>query len=245
MLSDLARCVVPVLGRFRVGPGRLPQGPCIVAVNHSSLIDPGVVLAALGRMGERQPVVLATAGLWRIPVLGRVLRAEGHIPVHRGTAQAAAALEAAERELRRGRVVVIYPEGRIPPRPDSADATPQEFRSGLARLALATGAPVVPLGQAGSRRITSGSTFKQVAGVATAPVRRPRVQVCLGAPIRLSGPVPQATEQARTAVTEAWRTAVDGLGAKQPRRRSSRRRGERPATRGSLTECGGPSRPRG
>jgi 1-acyl-sn-glycerol-3-phosphate acyltransferase len=213
MLSDIARCVVPVLGRFRVGPGRLPQGPCIVAVNHSSLIDPGVVLAALGRLGERRPVVLATAGLWRVPVLGRLLRAEGHIPVHRGTAQAAAALDAAERELRRGRVVVIYPEGRIPRRPDSADAMPQEFRSGLARLALATGAPVVPLGQAGSRRVNSGSPLKQLAGVATAPLRRPRIQVCLGAPVRLTGSVPQATAQARTAVTEAWQAAVDGLAA--------------------------------
>ncbi|WP_042424970.1 lysophospholipid acyltransferase family protein [Streptacidiphilus anmyonensis] len=211
MLSDLARRVVPVLGRFRVGPGQLPEGPCIVAANHSSLIDPGVVLAALRRLGEPRPVVLATAGLWRIPVLGRLLRTEGHIPVRRGTAQAAAALEAAERELRRGRVVVIYPEGRLPRRPDSGDGAPQEFRTGLARLALATGAPVVPLGQAGSRRITSGSTLKQLAGLATSPLRRPGIQVALGTPIRLTGSVEEATAQARTAVTEAWQLAVDGL----------------------------------
>ncbi|SEK57379.1 lysophospholipid acyltransferase family protein [Streptacidiphilus jiangxiensis] len=215
MLSDVARRVVPVLGRFRVAPGRLPQGPCIVAANHSSLIDPGVVLAALRRLGEPRPVVLATAGLWRIPVLGRKLRAEGHIPVQRGTAQAAAALEAAERELRRGRVVVIYPEGRLPRRPDSRDDAPQEFRTGLARLALATGAPVVPLGQAGSRRITSGSTLKQIAGVVTAPVRRPRIQVTLGPPVRLTGSVAQATAQAHMAVTEAWHAAMDALGAAQ------------------------------
>jgi 1-acyl-sn-glycerol-3-phosphate acyltransferase len=222
MLSDFARRVVPVLGRFRVGPGRLPQGPCIVAANHSSLIDPGVVLAALGRLGEPRPVVLATAGLWRVPALGRMLRVEGHIPVHRGTAQAAAALEAAERALRRGRVVVIYPEGRLPRRPDSRDDAPQEFRTGLARLALTTGVPVVPLGQAGSRRITSGSTLKQVAGVATAPLRRPRIQVTLGAPVRLTGSVSQATAQAHTAVTAAWQAAVDELDAEQHRGRSQR-----------------------
>ena len=217
MLSAFARRVVPVLGRFRVSSGRLPQGACIVAANHSSLVDPGVVLAALGRWGELRPVVLAAAGLWRVPVLGRMLRAEGHIPVHRGTARAAAALEAAERELRRGRVVVIYPEGRLPRRPDSGDDAPQEFRTGLARLALATGAPVVPLGQVGSRRITSGSTFKQVAGVATAPLRRPRIQVTLGAPVLLSGSVAQATAQAHAAVTGAWHAAVAELGAEPHR----------------------------
>ncbi|WP_042377580.1 lysophospholipid acyltransferase family protein [Streptacidiphilus melanogenes] len=212
MLSDFARRVVPVLGRFRVGPGSLPEGPCIVAANHSSLIDPGVVLAALRRLGEPRPVVLAAAGLWRVPLLGRMLRAEGHIPVHRGTERAAAALEAAERELRQGRVVVIYPEGRLPRRSDSRDGAPQEFRSGLARLALATGAPVVPLGQAGARRITSGSVLKQLAGVTTAPLRRPRIHVALGAPVRLDGSVAEATAQAHTAVTEAWQLAVHGLG---------------------------------
>lgn len=216
MLSALARRLVPLLARLDVAPGQVPAGPCIVAVNHSSLVDPGVVLAALRLLGERRPVLLATAGLWRIPVLGRLLRAEGHIPVQRGTAHAAAALDAAERELRRGRVVVIYPEGRLPRRRDSGDGAPQEFRSGVARLALATGVPVVPLGQSGSRRITSGGTLKQVAGVVTAPLRRPRVRVALGAPVLLTGSVPQATEQAHAAVTDAWRAAVDGLA--DPRR---------------------------
>ncbi len=211
------------MGRFRVSGGRLPEGPCIVAVNHSSLIDPGVVLAALGRLGESRPVVLAAAGLWRVPALGRMLRTEGHIPVRRGTAQAAAALEAAERELLLGRVVVMYPEGRLPRRRDSADGAPQEFRTGLARLALATGVPVVPLGQAGARRITSGSVVKQVAGAATAPLRRPRIQVVLGAPVQLTGSVPQATAQARAAVTEAWLMAMDGLGAGPRGARSHRR----------------------
>ncbi|MEY9871607.1 1-acyl-sn-glycerol-3-phosphate acyltransferase [Streptacidiphilus sp. MAP12-33] len=223
MLSAFARRVVPLLGQFRVSPGQLPKGPCIVAANHSSLIDPGVVLAALRRLGEPRPVVLAAAGLWRIPALGRILRAEGHIPVRRGTAQAAAALDAAERELRQGRVVVIYPEGRVPRRPDSGDDAPQEFRTGLARLALATGAPVVPLGQAGSRRITSGSTLKQVAGVVTAPLRRPHIQVTLGAPVRLTGSVTEATAQAHTAVTEAWHTAMGELAARQQRAGHSRR----------------------
>lgn len=210
MLTDIARRVVPVLGRFGVsraaGVGGL-EGPLIVAANHSSLIDPGVVLAALSRVGVRRPVVIAAAGLWRVPVLGRRLRAEGHIPVQRGGPRAADALAAAEAALAEGRVVVIYPEGGLPRRLDSADEQPRRFRSGLARLALSSGAPVVPLGQAGARRVTSGGLGKQLAGLATAPLRRPCLHVHLGAPLTLSGSIPEATATAREAVTAAWRAA--------------------------------------
>ncbi|BAJ33222.1 MULTISPECIES: lysophospholipid acyltransferase family protein [Kitasatospora] len=216
MLSAVARAVVPLLGRFTFSADEdavLAPGS-IVAANHSSLIDPGLVLAAVSRLGV-EPVVLATAGLWRIPLLGGALAREGHVPVHRGTARAARALDDAAAALAAGRVVVIYPEGRLPRRVDAADTPPGPFRSGLARLA-ADGAPVVPLGQAGARRISSGSTAKQVAGVLTAPLRRPRVHVHLGAPLRLDGDdVPTATARARTAVTDAWRTAADRLAAAQ------------------------------
>ena len=66
---------------------------------------------------------------------------------------------------------------------------------------------MVPLGQAGARRITSGSRPKQVAGLLTAPLRRPRLHVHLGAPVRLTGSPAEATAQAHDAVTAAWRTA--------------------------------------
>ena len=210
MLSDIALRVLPVLGRLHVTADQAgaPAPGSIVAANHSSLIDPGVVLAALARQGLRRPVVLAAAGLWRIPLLGTRLRAEGHIPVHRGSVRAAEALEAAARAIAEGRVVVIYPEGRLPRRLDSGDRDPEDFRSGVARLALATGAPVIPLGQAGARRITSGSTAKQWAGLLTAPLRRPRLHVHVGAPVRLTGSATEATAQAYAAVASARRTAA-------------------------------------
>ncbi|MHA6763752.1 lysophospholipid acyltransferase family protein [Streptacidiphilus sp. PAMC 29251] len=220
MLSDIARRVLPALGRLDVTSDITPDaysqadgvnGPApgsIVAANHSSLIDPGVVLAALARQGVRQPVVLATAGLWRIPLLGARLRAEGHIPVHRGDRRAADALDQAAKALADGRVVVIYPEGRLPKRLDSGDRDPEGFRSGVARLALASGAPVVPLGQAGARRITSGGRVKQLAGLLTAPLRRPRLHVHLGVPVQLTGTLPEATAQAHAAVVAARRTAA-------------------------------------
>ncbi|MFJ1755118.1 lysophospholipid acyltransferase family protein [Kitasatospora sp. NPDC088134] len=213
MLSAVARTVVPVLGRLTVTADEdavLAPGS-ILAPNHSSLVDPGVVLAAVRRLGV-EPVVLATAGLWRVPVLGGALVREGHIPVHRGTERAAEALDAAAAALAAGRIVVIYPEGRLPRRVDAADSPPGPFRTGLARLA-AHGAPVVPLGQAGSRRISSGSTAKQLAGVLTAPLRRPAVHVHVGAPLTLDGDIPTATALAHAAVTTAWRTAATHLAA--------------------------------
>ena len=166
------------------------------------------MFVALARRGVGSPVVMATAGLWRIPLLRGRLRAEGHIPVHRGGRRAADSLELAAEAIARGRVVVIYPEGRIPWRRDSGDVGPEDFRTGLARLALATGAPVVPLGQAGARRITSGGRFKQWAGLASSPLRRPRLRVHIGEPIRLTGSPAEATAQAHAAVTDAWRKAA-------------------------------------
>ncbi|WP_371482594.1 lysophospholipid acyltransferase family protein [Kitasatospora sp. NBC_00315] len=211
MLSAVARTVVPVLGRLTMSmdEGAVLAPGSIVAPNHSSLVDPGVVLAAVRRLGV-EPVILATSGLWRIPVLGRVLVREGHVPVRRGTERAAEALEAAAAALAAGRVVVIYAEGRLPRHVEAADTAPGPFRTGLARLA-AEGAPVVPLGQAGARRISSGSTAKQLSGLLTAPLRRPALHVHLGAPLRLTGDVEAATAQAREAVTRAWRTAADRL----------------------------------
>ncbi|MFJ9626171.1 lysophospholipid acyltransferase family protein [Streptomyces sp. NPDC101175] len=212
MLSAFARTVVPLLGRLTVTTATsLAVAPgSIVAPNHTSLADPALVLAALHRLGT-EPVVLATAGLWKVPVLGGRLSREGHIPVHRGSRSAAAALDLAAEALAAGRVVVLYPEGGLPRRRDPADREPGVFRTGLARLALATGAPVVPLGHAGARRIVSGPRIKQLTGIATAPLRRPDLHVHLGEPVRLTGDTAEATAHARAAVHDAWRQAVSRL----------------------------------
>ncbi|MFB6428402.1 lysophospholipid acyltransferase family protein [Streptomyces microflavus] len=213
MLSSVAAAVIPCLGRLTVtsDDGGAPAPGSIIVANHTSLADPGVVLAALLRL-DVEPVVLATAGLWRIPVLGRLLERGGHVPVHRATDRAADALGTAAAAIGAGRHVLIYGEGRLPLRTDAAEAPPEGFRSGIARLAHASGAPVVPLGQAGARRVTSGSGAKQIAGFLTAPARRPRLHVHLGSPVHLPPGVEAATAAAREAVTTAWRTAARHLG---------------------------------
>ncbi|MFC8225033.1 lysophospholipid acyltransferase family protein [Streptomyces sp. NPDC057287] len=212
MLSQMATAVVPAFGRLTTSSD-LPAAPApgILVANHTSLADPGIVLAALRRLGI-EPVVLATAGLWRVPVLRYFLDRDGHVPVHRRTSRAADALESAADALAAGRHVLIYGEGRIPPRADAAEAAPQAFRSGVARLAAASGARIIPVGQAGARRLTSGSGLKQVAGLLTAPVRRPRLHVHVGAPLLLPKEVGAASRAAHRAVTTAWRTAAQRVG---------------------------------
>ncbi|MFE5301937.1 lysophospholipid acyltransferase family protein [Streptomyces sp. NPDC056632] len=213
MLSSVAAALVPAVGRLTVSTdpcARFAPGSIVVA-NHTSLADPAVVLAALHRLGV-EPVVAATAGLWRVPWLGRALAAEGHIPVHRGSARAAEALDLAAEALAAGRLVLIYAEGGLPLRRDAGEAPPGPFRSGIARLARRTGAPVVPIGQAGARRVVSGGTAKQLAGLVTAPLRRPGLHVHVGAPVLLSGDGAAGTAQAHSAVTAAWRSAVESLG---------------------------------
>ncbi|MFE9811949.1 lysophospholipid acyltransferase family protein [Streptomyces sp. NPDC005548] len=213
MLSRAAHALVPAVGRLSVtcDPGAEFAPGSIVAANHSSLADPAIVMAALHRLGVT-PVIMATAGLWHIPVLGRVLTREGHVPVHRRDRRAAGALDLAAQALQRGRLVLIYAEGGLPRRKDAAEAAPGDFRTGLARLAELTGAPVVPVGQAGARRVTSGGTIKQIAGLVTAPLRRPDLHVHVGAPIVLAGDNNTVrTARARTAVTTAWRTAAAHL----------------------------------
>ncbi|TFE47773.1 1-acyl-sn-glycerol-3-phosphate acyltransferase [Streptomyces sp. ICN441] len=213
MLSRLAEVLVPAVGRLTVttDAGAVLAPGSIVAANHTSLADPAVVLAALHRLGA-EPVVMATAGLWRIPVLGRALARGGHIPVHRNDRRAARCLDLAAAALGEGRLILLYGEGGLPLRADAAESPPLAFRSGLARLAERTGAPVVPVGQAGARRITSGSAAKQIAGLTTAPLRRPALHVHVGAPVVLGGDLAARTTQAHGAVTAAWRTAAVRLG---------------------------------
>lgn len=128
---------------------RLPAaGPVILAANHVSYADP-VVLARFSWDYGRIPRFLGKAGVFSIPVIGRVLTRAGQIPVHRDTRTAVESLDAAAEALRHGQVVVIYPEGTVTRDPDF---WPMTARTGVARLAqLAPGVPVLPVGQWGAQ----------------------------------------------------------------------------------------------
>lgn len=114
----------------------LPEGPAILAANHPSTIDPAV-LTVLSR--ERMSILIRES-LFKVPLFGRSLRFSGHIPVVFGSGQEA--LDQAQALLAQGRKVAIFPEGIISP----VEGGFHRPRSGVGRLALASGVPVVPVG---------------------------------------------------------------------------------------------------
>ena len=126
-----------------------PQGPVVVVSNHVSLADP-VTLARFLLDAGRPPSFLAKAPLFSAPVVGWLLRTSGQVPVHRGAADAGAALVAARAALAEGGCVVVYTDGTLTRDPL---LWPMVGRSGAVRLALDTGAPVVPVAQWGVQRL--------------------------------------------------------------------------------------------
>ena len=134
---------------WRGGEQLQRPGGIIVAVNHISWFDP--LCAALfvndqGRPGR----FLAKNEVFKVPVVGALLRSAKQIPVVRGSQAAVGSLHAAIEAVNRGECVVVYPEGTLTRDPNM---WPMVSKSGVARIALATGAPVIPLAQWGAQEV--------------------------------------------------------------------------------------------
>ena len=133
-----------VLFRLRVeGADRVPSsGSAIVAGNHVSALD-GVALAlATGSRGRRMTRFLVAAEFFRKLWCGWALRLYRQIPIRRG-ARDQGALDVAIETIRGGALAGIFPEGTVNPEPEAGLL---RGRKGAARIALATDAPVVPVG---------------------------------------------------------------------------------------------------
>jgi 1-acyl-sn-glycerol-3-phosphate acyltransferase len=163
-------------GRRRAAQ-RLPDGPIIVIANHTSYAD-GVLLALACRRLGRSLRLLATSGVFRAPILGRTFTRLGFIPVARGGPAAARALDAAAAALAAGEAVGVFPEGRITRDPNK---WPERAKTGAVRLALQSGAPIVPVAMVGAHEVVSR---KRIAWrLLRNLLLRPRVDVVVGAPI--------------------------------------------------------------
>lgn len=127
----------------------LPDGPLIVVANHTSFAD-GILLALVGRRLGRSLRLMATGGVFRHRITGPLMRRLGFIPVLRGTASAAGSLDVAATALAGGEAVGLFPEGRITRDPAQ---WPERSRTGAVRLALLTGAPIVPVALVGAHRV--------------------------------------------------------------------------------------------
>ncbi|WP_240640425.1 lysophospholipid acyltransferase family protein [Microbacterium sp. 10M-3C3] len=199
------RFVVAPLARMIYRPhveGRdlVPRtGAVIFASNHLSFIDSVAIPIAAPR-----PVhFLAKSSYFESWASRQFFSAIGAIPVERGAGQAALdALEQQRRILADGRAVALYPEGTR-----SLDGRLYKGRTGVAFLALETGAPVVPVGLIGTDAVMPvGARF---------PTLRQRVTVRFGAPLDLSAHGPASSGRARRTATDEIMAAIHALSGQE------------------------------
>lgn len=125
------------------------EGGCVLVGNHISHLDPLTYAHFVYDYG-RLPRYLAKIQVFEVPVVGTIVRSAGQIPVYRLTSDASQAFRAAVDAVNRDECVVVYPEGTITRDPG---LWPMTGKTGAARIALSTGAPVIPVAQWGAHHI--------------------------------------------------------------------------------------------
>jgi 1-acyl-sn-glycerol-3-phosphate acyltransferase len=148
------------------GFDRLPRGASMVMANHSTNLDPPVLIPLLpGRV-----VIYLKASLMRIPLLGYAMRLAGFIPVLRdGSVEGAKATSAAaQRALEQGSCLVVFPEGTR-----SQDGSLRPFKRGPFFVAMESGAPVVPVSIAGATQMLPKGSMRLKSGTVTVTFHAP------------------------------------------------------------------------
>ncbi|WP_170313723.1 lysophospholipid acyltransferase family protein [Phytoactinopolyspora halophila] len=183
--------------RHWVGADRVPpEGTGVVIVaNHISHLDPITFAHFLWDNG-RATRYLAKDTLFRIPVIGKIIKSCGQIPVYRETHDAARAYRDAVKAVREGECVVIYPEGTITRDPQ---LWPMTGKTGAARVALETGCQVLPVAQWGVQTILPPYS------------KRPRLWPRKAVHVRVGAPVDLGDLLGRPVTTESMRQATDRI----------------------------------
>ncbi|MDI5966923.1 lysophospholipid acyltransferase family protein [Streptomyces sp. SL13] len=178
------------------------EGGFLTAVNHTSLIDP-LCYAHFQYNTGRVPRFLAKDGLFKPFFIGSFMRNTGQIPVYRATADAAGAFRAAVEAVNAGECVVFYPEGTLTRDPQ---LWPMIGKTGIARVALLTRAPVVPVAQWGSNELLAPYSSRP------RPFPRKTNRVLAGPPVDLSAFYgEEMTAELLRKVTEAIMDSVTAL----------------------------------
>ncbi len=232
MLRVISPCV-SLFGRVEVTgdiPAELRAGPLILAGNHIGDFDSFVVGAAFHRLGL-VPRFMATRGILTAPVLGPVLERCGGVRVDRGTDVAAASLRVVRVALTHGGHVGVYPEGRVGLAPDG---WPELGRTGLARLALESRVPVLPVSQWGAHEVLQYANDRgKLRTALSAMWRQPALRVHIGPPVPLAdlelGRVGDA-HRARRRIAAAITRGLAPLRAGEPTDRVAFRDATRPTT---------------
>lgn len=167
--AALHLCFRLYFGMRRRGHEHVPaRGPAILASNHRSFLDPFLI----GCLVRRPVYFMAKTELFAHPLVGWILSALGAFPVDRGVGDGEA-MATARALLARGECVVVFPEGtRVRPGPLGRP------RRGIGRLALQTGAPVVPVAVFGTDAVRRGWRIRphRVRLRCGPPLRFPRVE---------------------------------------------------------------------
>jgi 1-acyl-sn-glycerol-3-phosphate acyltransferase len=186
------------------GKENLPRtGGYILAPNHLSYADWPTVALFSHSYGHRYPVFMIKSPVFSVKLIGPLMTKVGQLPVYRGRGDAGLVLRQAERALRSGAAVIVYPEGTASRDPD---LWPMKAKTGAARLALTTGVPVIPIAHWGAQEILPYGTKR--------PHLFPRktVRMAAGPPVDLSRydgqPLTSATLRAATADIMADITAL-------------------------------------
>jgi 1-acyl-sn-glycerol-3-phosphate acyltransferase len=153
--------IIPIFNLFMSrdwkGAENIPaKGRVIVASNHMSYLDVLVFTHFLYRNG-RAPRYLGKSGVFKVPVIGRILLAAGQVPVERESSDAKKAVDHAKILLEAGHMLGVYPEGTLTRDPHM---WPMIAKTGCARLALETNTDVIPIAQWGSQLVVPNYTKK-------------------------------------------------------------------------------------
>jgi 1-acyl-sn-glycerol-3-phosphate acyltransferase len=175
----ILRVLLRLLMRYEwSGQENFPKtGGVILAPNHLSYADWPAVALFSDAYGHRFPVFMIKSAVFEVKVLGPLMFKLGELPVYRGRGDAGLVLRQAEQALKKGACVIVYPEGTASRDPD---LWPMVAKTGAARLALTTGAPVIPIAHWGAQDILPYGTSK--------PHLWPRktVRMVAGPPVDLS-----------------------------------------------------------
>ena len=152
-------------------------GGVILAPNHLSYADWPAIALFTDSYGKRYPVFMIKSAVFEVKILGPLMFKLGQLPVYRGRGDAGLVLKQAEQALRAGACVIVYAEGTATRDPD---LWPMVGKTGAARLALTTGAPVIPIAHWGAQEILPYGSKK--------PRLFPRktVRMAAGPPVDLS-----------------------------------------------------------
>jgi 1-acyl-sn-glycerol-3-phosphate acyltransferase len=218
-----------LLKRDWKGQQNIPRtGGVIIAPNHLSEADP-LVLAHFVYTAGRFPVYLAKDSVFKSRIVGHILRRTGQIPVYRDRADAGLALRDAEKGARAGECMIFYPEGTCTRDPD---LWPMVGKTGAARVALATGVPVIPVAHWGAHELLPYRTKR------FRPFPRKTMHVAAGPPVDLSRYEGRPLDaETLTAATADIMDAIAGLlgelrGQTPPEKRYDHREAARAARAG-------------